>query len=144
LEDRQFLNSTAGDLVNPIFGAEVKYKPFEFTAILLDADRSVSESPLEDEITEDTDVTASLSQRLLKKLYLSVGGGYHWDSYISTSTATGSGRRDQYYSMNASLTLVFLKHGTMSATYLHSEDTSTQAGFGYSSNQYGFQLGFRY
>jgi hypothetical protein len=144
VEDRQFLGSAGGDLVNPIFGAEVKYAPFPVTAFVLDADRNVSSSPLLDQITENTDVTAGLSQRLLKKLFLNVGGGYHWDTYVSTDTATGTGRNDQYYSINASLTCVFLKHGTMAATYQHSADTSSQTGFGYSSNQYGFQLGFQY
>ncbi|MGO9527326.1 MAG: outer membrane beta-barrel protein [Verrucomicrobiia bacterium] len=144
LEDRQFLFSTAGDLVNPIFGAEVKYKPFEVTALVLDADRTVSMSPFLDEVIEATDVTASLSQRLLKKLFLSVGGGYHWDTYVSTSSTASTGRRDEYYSISASLTCVILKHGTMAATYQHSGDSSTEAGFGYNSNQFGFQLGFEY
>lgn len=144
VEDRQFVDSTAGDLINPIFGAEVKYAPFPVTAIILDADRSVSTSPLEDQIIEDTGVTAALNQRLLKKLFLNAGGGYHWDTYVSTSTATDTGRRDRYYSLNASLTCVVLKHGTVAATYQHSEDLSTLAGFGYSSNQYGFQFGLQY
>ncbi len=144
LEDQQFLFSTTGDLVSPIFGAEVKYAPTRVTALVLDADRTVSTSPFVDETTENTDVTASLSQRLLKKLFLSVGGGYHWDTYVSTSSTVSIGRRDEYYSISASLTCVILKHGTMAATYQHSEDSSTEAGFGYNSNQFGFQLGFEY
>jgi putative beta-barrel porin BBP2 len=144
LEDRQFLNSTVGDLVNPIFGAEFKYKPFEVTALVLDADRAVSTSPFQDQIIETTDVTATLSQRLLKRLFLSAGGGYHWDTYVSTSAAVNAGRRDGYYSINASLTCVILKRGTLAATYQHSEDSSTQAGFGYNSNQFGIQFGFQY
>jgi hypothetical protein len=144
VEDEQFLDSTTGDLVSPIFGAEVKYAPFKVTALVLDADRTVSTSPFLDQTTENTDVTASLSQRLLKKLFLSVGGGYHWATYVSTSSTVNTGRRDQYYSINACLTCVFLNHGTMAATYQHSENSSTQAGFGYNSNQFGFQLGFQY
>jgi len=144
LEDRQFLDSTSGNLINPIFGAEVKYAPFPVTAVVLDADRVVSTSPLLDEIIEGTDVTATLSQRLLEKLFLSVGGGYHWDTYVSTSSTVTTGRRDRYYSIDASLTCVVLTHGTMAATYRHSEDSSTLAGFGYNSNEYGFQLGFEY
>lgn len=144
LEDQQFLFSTTGDLVSPIFGAVVNYAPTRVTALVLNADRIVSTSPFVDETTENTDVTASLSQRLLKELFLSVGGGYHWDTYVSTSSAVNTVRRDQNYSISASLTHVFLKHGTMAATYQHSENSSTQAGFGYNSNQFGFQLGFQY
>jgi hypothetical protein len=144
IEDQQFIDSATGDLINPIFGAEVKYAPFPVTALVLDADRAVSTSPLQDEIIEGTDVTAGLNQRLLKRLFLSVNGGYHWDTYVSTSTTMTTGRRDQNYSINASLTCVILKHGTMGVTYQHGENSSTEQGFGYNSNQYGFQLGFQY
>jgi len=143
-EDRQFLNSSEGDLVSPIFGAGIRYAPFPVTAITLDADRSVSASPLLDEVTETTDVTVTLSQRLLQKLFLNVGGGYHWDTYKSTSTAVIASRRDKNYAISASLTCVFLKRATASATYQYSENLSNQAGFGYASNQYGFQLGYQY
>jgi Putative beta-barrel porin 2 len=146
LEERQFLDSTTGDLANPIFGAEVKYAPFPVTAIIVDADRTVTASPLLDQITEDTDVTMGLNQRLLKKLFLNLGGGYHWDTYVSTSstTTTTAGRRDRYYSLNASVSCVILKHGTLAATYQHSDDQSTLPGFGYSSNQYGVQVAIQY
>lgn len=144
VEDRQFLSSSTGDLLNPIFGAEVRYKPFEVTAIAVDADRAVVPSPFLDEITETTDVTTILNQRLLKKLFLNVGGGYHWATYVSTSTGTQTGRRDRYYSVDVSLTCVVLKRGTVAVTYDHSETSSTQAGLGYSSNQYGLQFGIQY
>jgi hypothetical protein len=144
VEDWQFLDSAKGDMVNPIFGAEVKYAPFPVTALVLDADRSESTSPFLDQIIESTDVTATLSQRLLEKLFLSVGGGYHWETYVSTSNAVNTSRRDQNYSVISSVTFVFLKHGTLAATYQHGENSSTQQGLAYHSNQYGFQLGFQY
>ncbi len=144
LEDRQYPYSNTSDLLNPIFGAEIKYKPFEVTALVLDADRTVSSSPFVDQIIESTDVTASLNQRLLKKLYLSVGGGYHWTSYVSTSSTVSTGRRDHYYSVNASLTHVFLRRGTVAATYQYSDDSSTDSNFSFRSSQFGFQLGYQY
>jgi len=144
VEDRQFLGSSAGNLINPIFGGEIKYKPFEVTAIVVDANRAVSMSAFEDQVLEDTGVTATLNQRLLKKLFFTLSGGYHWDAYVSTSSATGASRRDQYYSINAELTCVFLKRGTIAVTYLHGGDWSSLPGYGYSTNQYGFQLGYHF
>jgi len=145
LEDRQFLGSGNSDLINPIFGAEAKWKASEVTAIAVDADRTESMSPYQDQIIEATDVTATLNQRLLKKLFLSAGGGYHWDTYVSTSAPFASiNRRDKNYTINASLTCVFFKRGTIAATYQYSENTSTLPGYGYSSNQYGFQLGYQF
>ncbi|HTS19490.1 MAG TPA: outer membrane beta-barrel protein [Verrucomicrobiae bacterium] len=143
-EDRQFLGSSGSDLLSPIFGATIRYAPFPSTAIALDADRSVTVSPFLDEVIEATDVTAMLNQRLLGKLFLNAGGGYHWDTYRSASSVITTSRRDENYTLNASLTCVFLKRATASATYQYSENLSTQGGFGFSSNQYGFQLGYQY
>jgi hypothetical protein len=144
VEDRQFLDSGEGDLISPIFDAAVTYKPFRYTAIVVDGDRSVSMSPFADEIIEATDLTVALNQRLLSKLFLSGGGGYHWNDYRATSTTVTANRRDQYYTLSVSLTCVFLEHGRATATYARSEDSSSLAGFGYNSNSYGFQLGFEY
>jgi hypothetical protein len=80
----------------------------------------------------------------LKKFFLNVGGGYHWNTYVTTSSTVTAGRRDENYSINANVTYVFLEHGTLAVTYQHSENSSTQAGFGYNSNQFGFQFGLQY
>jgi hypothetical protein len=144
LEDLQYLNSTIGDLITPIYGADVAYKPFEFTALSFDASRGISPSPFAGQDTETTALTSSLNQRLLKRLYLNVGGGYNWAAYMATSTALAVNRRDQGYSIGANLSWTFLERGTAALTYQHSGNSSTAPGFSYTSEQYGFSLGYRY
>jgi len=144
MEDLQFLNSGIGDLVTPIYGANIGYKPFQFTALSFDANRAVSTSPFEDEDTESTSLTGSLNQRLLKKLYLNVSGGYSWVTYVASSTALAVNRRDQGYTVGVNLSWTFLERGTAALTYQNSENSSTLPGYAFRSDQYGFTLGYRY
>jgi hypothetical protein len=144
LEDRQFLDAGTGDLINPIFGASVQYQPSEVTALSLSANRTVSTSPFQNQVTENTDLSGSLNQRLLERLYLSLGGGYHTVTYVASANGVSAGREDRYYSFNARLSTAFLKRGTIAATYQFSNNSSSVAGYGYSSNQFGLEIGYRY
>jgi hypothetical protein len=144
LEDRQFLDAGTGDLINPIYGVTVQYQPFEVTTLSLSANHTVSTSPFQNQVTENTDLTGSLNQRLLKRLYLSLGGGYHAVTYVASANGVSVGRQDKYCSFNARLSTTFLKRGTIAATYQFSNNSSSLAGYGYSSNQFGFEVGFRY
>jgi hypothetical protein len=55
-----------------------------------------------------------------------------------------SARRDEYYFVNVRLSSNFLKRGTVAAFYQFTSNSSSQGGFGYSSNQTGFEIGYRY
>jgi predicted porin len=144
LEDRQFLDAGTGDLINPLYGATVQYQPFEATTLSLSANRAVSTSPFQNEVTENTDLSGSLNQRLLERFNLSLGAGYHTRKYIVSAAGFPAGRKDEYYSFNARLSTTFLKRGTIAATYQFSNNSSSVAGYGYSSNQFGFEVGYRY
>ncbi|MBU6410775.1 MAG: outer membrane beta-barrel protein, partial [Verrucomicrobia bacterium] len=126
LQDQQFLAGGAGDLVTPIMGATIQYQPFEHTRLSLSADRTVSTSYFENQITENTGVSASLDQRLLGKLYLDLGGGYGHTEYLSSISSSsgavgfGAGRTDDTYTFNVRLTCPFLKRGTFSVFYQYS------------------------
>jgi len=144
LEDRQFLDAGTGDLINPLYGATVQYQPFEATTLSLSANRAVSTSPFQNEVTENTDLSGSLNQRLLERFNLSLGAGYHTGKYIVSAAGFPAGRKDEYYSFNARLSTTFLKRGTIAATYQFSNNSSSVAGYGYSSNQFGLEVGYRY
>jgi uncharacterized protein (PEP-CTERM system associated) len=95
-------------------------------------------------VTEDTDLSGSLNQRLLKRFNLSLGAGYHTGKYIVSAAGFPSGRQDEYYSFNVRLSTTFLKRGTIAASYQFSDNSSNRAGFGYSSSQVGLEVGYRY
>ena len=85
VEDREFFRAGADDLINPIFGALVQYQPFETTKLSLGAERVVAVSYFQGQVTETTGVTGNLTQRLLKRFYLSLGGVYQTVRYVPSA-----------------------------------------------------------
>jgi hypothetical protein len=152
LHDQQYLSGGAGDLLSPIFDATIQYQPFEQTRISLSASGSVSASYFQNQVTENTGVSADLNQRLLGRLSLDLSGGYAKTKYVASATgpSTAAGRNDDVYSFSARLTCPLLKRGSVSAFYAYSENSSSQSGFtsgsgfGYTSTQVGFEFRWRY
>ena len=144
-EDDQFLGGT-GDLLNFVFGAAIQYQPFEVTKISINAGRAVSASYFTNSTTENTDFTGELNQRLLGRLYLDLQGGYHTVKYVASAGATSpvNNREDDYYSFNVQLSYTFAQRGTVAAFYQASSNSSTLAGYSYSSSQIGFQISYSY
>jgi hypothetical protein len=141
LEDRQFLGGNVGDLINPIAGVVIEYQPFEVTKLSLTVDRTVAVSYFQDQVTEDTAIIGDLNQRLLGRLYLDLSGGYHTVKYAGASDA---GRQDDYCSFDVRLSCPFRKRGTAAVFYQYSDNSSTAAGFTFSSSQVGFEIGWRF
>jgi len=147
---REFLDSDQPTLVSPIFGVSLRYQMFRYTALSLGASRTVSASDyIFNQVTESTGFNAALSQRLFGKYNLGISGGYANTSYrFSISTASGTfglgGREDDYSFYSVSLSRSFLKRGNASVSYSRSRTSSSAGGFGYSSDQVGFQISYSY
>ncbi len=152
LQDQQYLSGGAGDLLTPIFSAGVQYQPFTQTQIGLTASRSISSSYFQNQDTESTTISGQLQQRLLGEFNLSLSGSYGNSRYVASATGLSTSRVDDLYSFNARLSHSFLgQRGTISVLYQYSKDTSSQSGFvapgsgfGFSSSQVGFEIGYQY
>ncbi len=142
-EDRQFLGG-GGDLLNPVFGAAIQYQPFEVTRISISADRTVSASYFAGQATENTDFTGDLNQRLLGKLNLDLQGGYHTVKYVASASTSSANREDDLYSISVQLSYPFAERGSVAVFYQASNDSSTLAGYSYSSSQFGCQISYRF
>lgn len=147
-ELRHFLDSDADEQLNPVAGAQLQYQPFEHTRISLAVSRTVDVSLLtagtgESQITETTEVTALLSQRVLEHLQFQAGGGYFHGEYTAAGP-TVPRRKDDYFRFNARLGWHFLKRGTAAVFYQYTDLSSSFAGYGFSGHQTGFELEFRY
>jgi len=143
-DDRHFFGGGTSDLINPIYSVSVQYQPTEATTILLSGSGTVGTSYFTNQVTETYGVSVTVSQRLLKRLLLTLSGGYQNVMYTSTASGVSAGRNDETYSFSARLGTTFLQRGTIAAVYQYSDNTSNQSGFGYTSNQVGFELGYRY
>jgi uncharacterized protein (PEP-CTERM system associated) len=144
LEDRQFLKTARPDSVSPIFSLSLIYRLFEVTTITLSANRGVSASYFQNQITESTGFNVSVHQRLFEKLSLDVGGGYGTTQYKGTTTALAPNRQDNHTSFNARLSYPFFTRGSIGVFYDWSDNPSTGAGFTYSSTQAGMEVGYHF
>ena len=144
VEIRQFLDNDQSDLVNPIMGASAAYTPWEPTTFTLSASRSVDASFLQSQVVENTQVTAAVQQRLLGKLFLNLSGGFRTSEYQESGNEVQTDRSDDYTFVSAGLSTQILRKISASLFYQHSENSSSAEGFGFTSDQYGFQLGYRF
>jgi hypothetical protein len=143
-QDTQFLNSSQPASLNPVFGLTLLYRLFEPTTLSLTAYETVSPSYFQNQITHATGFSAGISQRLLKKLSLNVSGGYSTTSYLGTATGVNTQSAYDLSFATVGLTAPFLKRGSASVFYYWSDNSSGQPGFGYTSRQVGFELGYRF
>jgi len=147
-----YLSGGASALLTPVFAATVQYQPFDQTKLSVSASRTVSASYFQNQVTENTGVSADLNQRLLGRLFLDLSGGYAKTKYIASISgpSTTTGRNDDVYSFNARLTCPLLQRATVSVFFGYSNNSSSQSGFtsgsgfGYTSTQVGFDIGYRY
>jgi hypothetical protein len=144
MDDQQFLNGNAPDILTPVYSAGVSYQLFKQTSFSLSASRSVSASLFQSEVTESTQLGIGLQQRLLGKLQLSLGFGYGTSDYKDTTVHLATARSDESTSYNVGLGFPFLKHCNFGTFYEYTRNSSSEGGFGYSSSQVGATLGWAY
>lgn len=144
IDIRQYLDSDAAGSMSPLFTVSARYRLFEFTSLTLTGSRSVSASAFRNTVSESTLVRASLSQRLLGKLNLTVAGGIRNSSYSNTLMDLETTREDEGTFYDVRLGTGFFKRATASVFYRHNENESSGGGFGYSSNQMGLEVGYQF
>ena len=151
LQDQQYLSGGASGLLTPIFGGTIQYQPFEQTKLTVNANRTVSNSSYQNQVTIITGVTADLNQRLLGRLNLDLSGGYSTTEYQASAVGLSTSRNDNVFSFGARLSCPLLKRATVSVFYSYSNNASSQSGFatagsgyGYTSSQGGLEIGYRY
>jgi hypothetical protein len=143
-EDRQFLDSRAPDTINPIFNGTLRYQLFEATGFSLAASHTIAPSYYNNQITEATDFSGAVRQRFFGHLFLDLTGGYRTTSYQTTTATQRVHRRDDFAFFDIRITCPFLKNGTVSVFYDTSENSSSQSGFAYASEQVGLEVGYRF
>lgn len=146
LEVQQYLGGGVPALFTPIFGASVQYHPFTTTSLSLTGDRSVSPSLFQGQVSDTTSVGVTLTQQLLQRLSLSVGGSYGRTSYLASTNSLSavSGRTDNYYAFTARLITAVLDRGSAAIFYQYSDNPSTIQAFSFSSSQVGLELQYRF
>jgi hypothetical protein len=147
-EVRQFLASGYNTTLNPLFGLTIQYQPFESTELSINAGRTVAPSDYYLAAQQSSVITAGayLNQRLFREFSAQLGVTYSVTDYNSPVAGLANNvlRTDDQISFNAQISHPFWKRGTWAVFYQYAHNTSTVPGFGYESNQVGFQLSFAY
>ena len=143
-ETRQFLAGDSQNLVNPLAALSLQFQPVEVTRLALEASRTVSASYLQNQdVTETVEVGARLNQRFFQAFYFDLAGGYSNVKYVSVTP--GSPKRvDDFFSVDVSLSCRPLKRGFASVFYRYSDNVSNLSVFSLTSNQAGFEIGYRF
>jgi hypothetical protein len=144
METRSSRAAGAGDMNNFVLDASIQYRPMEATVLSLSASRAIAASYFAGQVTRNAEVGATLQQRLLGKLYLSIGAQHGTATYIASATGVTAGREDTFNSFDLRLSAAILRRGTVAATYQHRRNSSNANGFGLTSNQYGFEVSWRF
>ena len=129
---------------NPTYNASIQYQAFDYTTIALNISRSISASYFSNFNNETEALTLSLNQRLLGRFNLTVSFGERSSNYLDLQDGFVMGRADEYDSFSVDLSTQLVDKISVSAFYRNNENATNTSGFGFSSDQSGFSIGYRY
>lgn len=139
LEWRQFKHG--GTRLDPVFGGDLTYQPFEQSTITLAASRSIQNSAsLVGEDIASTEVSVDFRQRLFRRYYLCFKGDYLNADYIDTGASQSFSRHDNVYSLTPYVRMDLPKGAALTVGYSSRHDVSTLSSFSFSQNQAFIQM----
>lgn len=132
---------TGGETDNssPVFDLTASYAPFDGTSVNLSAiSRTQNSAILAGQDFSETTINFSLRQRFFQRVFVGLAIGYINSEYFSTIQNGSATRSDDYYYIEPTVDLNVTRYWTIGAYYLHRENSSTFAFFGFDNNQIGF------
>lgn len=143
-ESRQFLDSRASNLVNPLFGLSAQYQIFESTSVSVGASQTISPSYEAAQITEASTISGGFRQRLIGRLFLDLSGGFTRSRYTLTVISTPEVRDDKGTFFSGRLSTQVLRRGTLGVFYSQTDNDSNRGQYSLSSKQVGVELGYKF
>lgn len=143
-EFRQITNG-ASDNGSPVFEGTLFYQPFDGTSLSLSLSRRTQNSAtLVSQDYHSTNVTLSVRQRFLQRVFAGLSVGYENSSYFGTVSEIDSNRTDDYFFAQASLDLNITSFWTAGIYYFHRESDSSLDSFSFYDNQIGLRTSFTF
>jgi len=133
-----------GTTENPVYSLNMSYSPTMTTTVSVGGSRNISTSYFNNQTIESTQYSASISQRLIQRLFLTVSGSLGSSKYAGTTVFFLTNRDDDYESISTSISTSFFRRGKASISYTSSRNSSNATTFGYSSQQMGAELSYRF
>ena len=143
-EFRQF-DGNRSTYTTPVFEVGLTHHPFEGTTINLAAGRSIYNSGfLGAQDFADTYVVGRFQQRLFRRFYFGLGGGYENSNYFAAADNVSAPRNDDYWFIEPSLDVLITRWLSAGVYYLHRQDTSNIDFFSFYDNQVGVRATVRF
>ena len=144
VEFRQF-DGNRGEYTSPVFEVGLVHHPFDGTTFTLAAGRRIYPSGFrDDQDFAATYIAARLQQRLFRRVYLGLGGGYENADYFVTDRDVSSSGNDDYWFIEPSLDVLITRWLSAGVYYLHREDVSDVDNFSWYDNQVGVRATLRF
>jgi hypothetical protein len=133
------------DSVSPIFSLSAGYTPWNGTSFSFSASHTIGSAISADQHTENSSLSFSFQQRLLKYLYLGVSPHYSLTDYQSnTDLSAEPDRSDEAVGIYVSLSTVLFKKVNVSTFFSYTDNRSDDDFYTYETRQFGFQIGYRF
>jgi hypothetical protein len=128
-----------------VFEVGLSYNPFSGTYLSLAAGRRIYPSGyLDNQDFGATYVSGRFQQRLFGRVYFGLGAGYENSDYIATNRDVSATRNDDYWFIEPSVDVLITRWLSAGVYYLHRDDSSNDALFGFEDNQVGVRATLRF
>jgi hypothetical protein len=134
----------AGNLNSPIYGGELRYRPFDVTMLSLGGTQSVSPSYLSNLVAKSRVWHVALEQRLLERFYATAGYTDHRTNYTSSDPGLPQLRTDRMDTFTARFAAAIYRRGTLAVFWQNSRITTSDIGFTYTTRQIGLEATLRF
>ena len=144
VEFRQF-DGNRGTYTSPVFEVGSIYNPFNGTTLTLAAGRRIYNSGyLANQDFGTTYIVGRFQQRLFRRVYLGLAGGYENSDYIATDRDVSAPRNDNYWFIEPSVDVLITRWLSAGVYYLYREDSSNIDFFSFYDNQVGVRATVRF
>lgn len=143
VEFRQFEGENRGVYTSPVFELGASYRPFDGTRLGLIAQRRTSSSAvLAGQDYATTNFTLEGRQRLFRRLFLGIAGGYEHSEYFSVLAGVEATRRDNYFFLAPSIDVMIARYWSLGIYDLYRKNDTSDDSFSFQDNQIGFRSSF--
>jgi hypothetical protein len=128
-----------------IFSLGASYWPRDGTTLSVEAHRDNRNSALmAGQNYVSTGFSATVRQRMIERLFLSVGGSYENAKYESAVIGVAATRSEDYYLAHVSADIAITDRWLAGLFFRHRENVSNTAGLSFKDNQFGLQTSYQF
>ncbi len=144
VETREFIDSDIDDARTPVYGASITYAPFDQTTFTIDGDQAVSASYFQSQVHRTNSWQATLSQRFLGRLNVSLSYRRRASSYSPTSAFVQANRQDEGRTWRVDIGTSLYNRGAITVFFQDKRNVSTDPRFAFDGHQIGLHLNVAY